>query len=185
MGYETELILDVGVPARRAAAFRRALQRKQADREDEAHYMFEQLRLSTCRTVEFCDPDAPGGTGKLVPAVVPDEDEGLVTAVCFYAFPSSGRWYHTEELATWLAAQGCRGRIIQQSRESDGDCWGWEFARGYIRPLKLLPSGKWTRVEPEPAAETESGVKTRSVVRSRSRPRAASTGRTRRAGPPP
>lgn len=180
MGYETELILDVVVPARHVAAFRRALRRKQEDKQDEANYMFEQLRLSTCRTVEFCDPDAPGGAGELSPTVVPDEEEGLVTAVLFEAFPSSGKWYHTEELATWLAAQGCQGRIIQQSRESDGDCWGWEFARGYIRPLKLLPSGKWMKVDPEPAPdEPESGDKPRSGTRSRSR--AASAGRTRRA----
>ena len=181
MGYETELILDVVVPASRRAAFRRALQRKQRDTKDEAHYIFQQLRLSKYRSVEFSDPDAPGASGELVPAVYPDEEEGLVTAVYLDAEPSTGKWYHTEELANWLCAQGCEGRIIQQSRESDGDCWGWEFARGYIRTLNLRPSSKWRKVEPEPEPEPQRGGKTGSRARAKSKSRAASSGRSRRA----
>lgn len=185
MGYETELILDVVVPANRRAAFRRALQRKQRDTNDEAHYIFQQLRLSKYRSVEFGDPDAPGASGELVPAVCPDEEEGLVTAVYLEAAPSTGKWYHTEELAHWLCAQGCEGRIIQQSRESDGDCWGWEFARGYIRTLNLRPSSKWRKVEPEPEPdlkpEPETKGKTRAGARAKSKSRSASSGRTPRA----
>lgn len=149
MGYETELILNVTVPVKRLAAFKRALKHKQEDPNDEAAYMFQQLAVSEDRTVEFHgDEDSPG---KLEPAEVPDEEEGLVKTVYFNGL-EHGKWYHADELATWLCAQGCSGTIIQHSREGDGEAWGWEFRGGRIRTLSLQPDSDWVEVKPEPEA---------------------------------
>jgi hypothetical protein len=91
---------------------------------------------------------------------VPD-DEGLVVSALADYTPEYGKWYDTHLVAAWLCEQGCEGRIIQHSREGDGDAWGWEFEDGRIRELKLLPATAWARLGPKRAQPTSRSQRTR------------------------
>lgn len=56
-----------------------------------------------------------------------------------------GKWYEDVKIARWLRKYSVKGgKLIFHSIEADGEAWGWEFdGRGRMRPLGLVPSGKW------------------------------------------
>jgi hypothetical protein len=161
MGYETDLVL-VGVrpPPGRLARVKRALKRMQREQASEAAYIFRHPAFSSDGTIEFNsvsfdDPDA-----LLAAAEEPDEEGLVLTALADYT-PQIGKWYDVHLVAAWLCEQGCEGRIIQHSRDGDGEAWGWEFADGRIRELQLLPASGWVRLGPKRRQSSSSARRNR------------------------
>ena len=55
-----------------------------------------------------------------------------------------GKWYESDAFVEWLCSYCMGGRIVEISREGDGEIWGWEFdRRRRYRELGLVPIGKW------------------------------------------
>src|SRR5436309_1003876 len=55
-----------------------------------------------------------------------------------------GKWYETDAFVEWLCSCCMGGRIVEISREGDGEIRGWEFdRRRRYRELSLVPVGKW------------------------------------------
>jgi hypothetical protein len=61
------------------------------------------------------------------------------------AIALDGKWYDCEEFAHWLKPH-CEkgGRIIEHSREGDGNAWGWEYdGKGGLKYFQLDHYGTW------------------------------------------
>jgi len=133
MGYESSLhLVDVKIKVRSVPAVSQALKTKTGRELIRLRFFLESAVIDSGGFLAF-----KASKDKL-DSYVPNDDDGTVPAL-------SGKWYEAERIARWLRRY-CEkgGRIILHSSEADGAAWGWEFdGRGRMRPLDLVPVGKW------------------------------------------
>jgi hypothetical protein len=154
MGYMTELeFVGVLIDKERMPQFRKYCEKHRDDDNRRFHYMLRYLFLS----IEYGYLDWNLSTEEKKhlkrlcgdkPIAIDSVDFDQVSDVWveFGAIEDErvGKWYESGAFVKWLTSYCIGGRIIEVSREGDGEIWGWEFARRrFYRPLALAPVGRW------------------------------------------
>lgn len=133
MGYESTLhLINVKLKKQSAALVSRALKRKTGRGLIRLRFFLDLAVIDSGGYLAF--KASKDGANPYAP----DEDDGTVPALL-------GKWRETEGVARWLSRHSEKGGcIILHSNEADGAAWGWEFdGKGRMRPLDLVPVGKW------------------------------------------
>ena len=133
MGYESSLhLIDVKIKKGSVPMVSRALKTKKGRGLLRLRSFLDQAVIDSAGFLAFKASEDGSDLS------VADADDGTVPAL-------HGKWYGVERFARWLRRHSEKGgRIILHSIEADGEAWGWEFdGRGRMRPLALLPVGKW------------------------------------------
>ena len=154
MGYETELqFTGVIIDNKRLQLFRTYVEKNRGNDSRAFHYMLQYLYLETNehgyldwnlskdqkKQLKWLSGERP------VPIHSIDFDKVDFVFVNFgVEGETAGKWYESEAFVEWLSSYCMGGRIIEISREGDGEIWGWEFdPRRRYRELGLVPIGKW------------------------------------------
>ena len=154
MGYETELqFAGVIIDQKLLQLFRTYVEKNRGNDSRAFHYMLQYLYLETNehgyldwnlskdqkKQLKWLSGERP------VPIHSIDFDKVDFVFVNFgVEGETAGKWYESDAFVEWLSSYCMGGRIIEISREGDGEIWGWEFdPRRRYRELGLVPVGKW------------------------------------------
>jgi len=154
MGYETELqITGVTIDNKGLQLFRTYVEKNRGNDSRAFHYMLQYLYLETNehgyldwnlskdqkKQLKWLSGERP------VPIHSIDFDKVDFVFVNFGVEGETvGKWYESDAFVEWLSSYCMGGRIVEISREGDGEIRGWEFdRRRRYRELSLVPVGKW------------------------------------------